>query len=681
MRKQIKKIKTKSKNKFHSFINKIKFIWHELILFFKEKGKWKKIKKLFKNIHKFLKRKNIYSMLLFLSIYLIMAISTKVSGKNIEFNDFESVVPKLFTASYIALFIGLVYSFKRKYALIFNYIIFIIFIILYLVHNVYFDATKNFFSFSMLELASEGSSYMMDVIKNCNILVYILFFVLIGLFIILVKLFPTNKKFNKKLFFTCLIICVVCHVVAYKKLGKGNVELTWDSWNKPKNVYNNFNDSNKCMKLTGFFEYSIRDFYTVYLKPEKTKTEAENDFLEDAFSETYDSYTKNGYTGRYKGKNIIFLQMEGIDDWLLTKEIMPNTYSLLDHSINFTNHYSFYNGGGSTFNSEFAVNVGYMTPFTYPINAYTLNKNDFPYSLPNLMKQYDYSIKAFHMNSGEYYSRAINYQNFGYDQYFGLKDLSGYTDEYYQLDRELILNETFYNEMFKGSGKFINYIITYSNHLPFTTDKAVCRKLVKKDYEEELSKLSSSEQDEFIKNLNMTEMDCIKRQAKETDYFVGLLMQALKDNNLYDDTIIVAFADHYLYTVSDQKMLEPYKDITSNLINHTPFFIWSSKTKREDVKIVTSQLNILPTVLNLMGVQYNKKWYIEKDALDKSYVPMTIFSDLSWYNGNVYVDGGEIKNGKKIKNEELEKLNNYVEFLIKKNDLVLKYNYFKEIEN
>ena len=60
---------------------------------------------------------------------------------------------------------------------------------------------------------------------------------------------------------------------------------------------------------------------------------------------------------------------------------------------------------------------------------------------------------------------------------------------------------------------------------------------------------------------------------------------------------------------------------------------------------------------------------------------MTIFSDLSWYNGNVYVDGEEVKNNKKVSKEELEKYNNYVEFLIKKNDLVLKYNYFKEIEN
>jgi phosphoglycerol transferase MdoB-like AlkP superfamily enzyme len=680
MRKHFKKLRSKSKDSFHNILDKIKYIWHTIILFFKEKGKWRKIKRLISNIHKFLKRKHIYSMLLFIIIYLTMSISTKIFAKDIGFSGYDEVIPKLFTIGYISLFLGIIYSLKRKYAMIANFVIFIVFSILFLVNNVYFDATKNFFSFSMLELASEGSSYMMDVIKNCNILVYIVFIVIIALFVILVKHFPKNRKFNKKLLFISIIIFIVCHSVAVKKLGKGNVELTWDSWNKPKNVYNNFNDSNKCMVLTGFFEYSIRDFYVVYLKPEESRTATENNFLEDAFSDHYDDYSKNKYTGRFKGKNVIFLQFEGIDDWLLTKELMPNTYSLLDHSINFTNHYSFYNGGGSTFNSEFAVNIGYMTPFTYPINAYTLNKNDFPYSMPNLMKQYDYSIKAFHMNSGEYYSRSINYQNFGYDQYFGLKDLGGYKDEMYQLDRELILNETFYNEMFKGSDKFVNYIITYSNHLPFTTDKAVCRKLVKKDYQDKLSKMSSSEQDEFIKKLNMGEMDCIKRQAKETDYMVGLLMKALKDNGLYDDTIIVAFTDHYLYTVSSNDILAPYKDVNTNLINHTPFFIWSSKTKKQEIKKVTSQLNILPTFLNLMGVKYNEKWYVERDALDKNYSPLTIFSDLSWYDGNIYVVDGEVKNKGKVSKDDLEKKNNYVEYLIKKNDLVLKYNYFKELK-
>ena len=229
---------------------------------------------------------------------------------------------------------------------------------------------------------------------------------------------------------------------------------------------------------------------------------------------------------------------------------------------------------------------------------------------------------------------------------------------------------------------YINYIITYSNHLPFSSTRGVCRQLINLDYEDKLSEMSKSEKELFIENLNLTEVDCIKRQAKETDYMVKLLMDALKENGLYDNTIIVAYADHYLYTVSDEVILkENGKDIETNLINHTPFFIWKSGFKGEKVTKVTSQLNILPTVLNMLGVNYNEKWYVSQDVFSKKYQPITIFSDLSWYDGNAYVVDGLVKNNKKISISNLEKKNNLVEYLIKKNDLVLKYNYFKEIVN
>ena len=161
---------------------------------------------------------------------------------------------------------------------------------------------------------------------------------------------------------------------------------------------------------------------------------------------------------------------------------------------------------------------------------------------------------------------------------------------------------------------------------------------------------------------------------------VKLLIQALKDNNLYNDTIIVAFADHYLYT-ADEEIVGKYKDTTTNLVNNTPFFIWSAGLKGEKVTKVTSQLNILPTVLNMLGVKYNEKWYVSQDVFSKKYQPLSIFSDLSWYDGNVYVVDGVVSNNKKISVTNLEKKNSLVEYVIKKNDLVLKYNYFKEIVN
>ena len=675
IRKNVKS-KTKKVKKRYSKIKK------ETISFFKEKGKMKKIKKWITAFWMFIKRKEVLNILFLAVPFILIDISTRIFGSSISFYSLFGIVPRLFSITYIILILGLCLNIKNLKGKILYSCFFFLFFILFLVQNIYYSTMGNFFSFSIMALAGEGSDYFLDALKNCNILVYVIAIILLIIYFFTMKLFPKETNYNKKKIIRISVIFLILHFITKLFLGFGNVELTWDTWRNPRNVYNNFNDSNKCMTLTGFYEYTIRDFYVTYIKPAEKKSETESNFLEDAFSSNYDSYHKNKYTGKFKNKNVIFLQLEGIDKWLLTKEIMPNAYSLMNNSINFTNHYSYYNGGGSTFNSEFMINTGYMTPFTYPMNAYSLNKNDFPYSMANLMKQKDYSIKAFHMNSKEYYSRGINYSNWGYDNYFGLKDLGTYEDNRYQLDRELIQNSTFYDEMYKNTGKFINYIITYSNHLPFDSSKGVCRDLLRIDYQNELSELTYDEQKEFIASLNMGEEDCIKRQAKETDDMIGLLIQGLKDNGLYNNTIMLVYADHYLYTVSDNEILRKNgKIVDNNLINHTPFFIWSAGMKKVEVKKATSQINILPTFLNLMGIEYNEKWYVGRDALSNDYDPMIIFTDLSWYDGNYYVTDGEVMNNKKIDALLLEQKNSYAEYLVKKNDLVLKYNYFKEIMN
>lgn len=271
------------------------------------------------------------------------------------------------------------------------------------------------------------------------------------------------------------------------------------------------------------------------------------------------------------------------------------------------------------------------------------------------------------MNSGEYYSRTINYKNWGYDAYYGLKDLGTYEGIEYQLDRELILNETFNELMFNEEGKFVDYVITYSGHLPFTNTKGVCQML----YNEDNPDITEENFEE------MSEEECIRRQNRETDDMMALLLKNLEEKNLLDDTAIVVVTDHYLYTVEDQSLLARYKETKNNLINKTPFFIWYKGVKSASVKEVTSQLNILPTILNLYGIDYSVNDYIGEDALQNNYKGIAFFNDYSWYDGNVYVEGGVVTNGKKISEDDLERKNYYVTYSTKKNDLALKYNYFQ----
>ena len=674
---KIKKSVIQRTNSFKSFFCKCS---KEVVLFFKEKDKMKKIKKMLNKIWKYALKH--YNIILLISPFAIMDLMTRIFGSAISFYSIFRITPRLFSLAYIILFIGISLNIKKRYSKLVYSLFFFFFFLMFAVQNIYYSTMGNFFGFSLIALAGEGSDYFLDALKNCNVFVYITMIVLLVNYVVAIKKFPKDINYDKKKLRNIALIFIALHIVSKLFLGFGNFELTWDTWRNPRNVYDNFNDANKCLSLTGLYEYTVRDFYVTYIKRTATKTDTESNFLSDVFNIQNDSFHKNKYTGKLKDKNVIFLQLEGIDNWLLTKDIMPNTYSLLNNSINFTNHYSFYNGGGSTFNSEFMVNVGYTTPYTFPMNAYTLNKNDFPYSMANLMKQKDYSVLAYHMNTKEYYSRGINYYNWGYDNYLGLQDLGTYSDTSYQLDRELILNETFYNSLFNNTGKFVSYIITYSNHLPFNSSKGVCNRLIKLDHQEEFSEMDTGEINEYIENLELTEEDCIKRQAKETDYMVGLLIKGLKDNGLYNNTVIVAYADHYLYTVSDMEILKKNgKDIDTNLINKTPFFIWSSNLKKEEVKKVNSQLDILPTFLNLMGITYNDKWYTGQDILDNNYKSMIVFPDMSWYDGTYYVVDGVVTNKKKISGSLLEEKNSYAEYLVKKNDLVLKYNYFKEIMN
>lgn len=656
--KKLKKIKQENKN-FKIKNNKIN-------LFLKTNENILKLKSFFKNN---------YSIFLITIPFFLFDLVTRILGEKIQFFSVLSLVPNLFTIIWLFLLIGVCFFLEEKKGKVLYIVLFIICFAVFITNNIYYSMTDSFFDFSLLLLASEGSSYIMDAILNCNILVYISSLFIIITFIIALKYFPHRKTTNLKNIIHIFFIFLIGHLIIPLFLGMPDKELTWSTWRNPRNIYINFNDNNKSMRIAGLYEYTVRNFYITFIKTKKNNNEAEIALLEEIYNINEENYSTK-YTGKFKDNNLILLQLEGLDSWLLNEKDTPNLYNMMQNSINFTNHYSYYNGGGSTFNSEFAVNTGFITPLSYTQNAYSFNKNDFTYSLANLFKNAGYEVNAFHMNTKEYYSRGTNYKNWGYDNYYGLKDLNTYTDDSYTLDRELLLNETFQEKMFP-EGKFVDYIITYSSHLPFSTEKGVCKKLVEEDIKKELG-VEELPSGTIIPE--MSEEECVRRQVKETDYMVELLLKTLEEKDLIDNTTIIVFTDHYLYTLSDQSIIESYKKTNNNLINHTPFFIWNNGKDIKKVSSVTSQLNILPTTLNLFGIEYHPNYYIAKDALGPNYQGYVFFSDYSWYDGNVYVDGGVVTNDKKIDPVTLEDKNYYINYIIRKNDLTLKYNYFKTIK-
>ena len=621
-----------------------------------------KIKRIYEIVKAFIK-KYCYIFLLALP-FILIDIFTRYK---VEFYGLLKPVPNIFTLLWISLILCICLFSKKKIGKIIYILFFILSLALYLVNNIYYSMTGVFFDFSMVLLASEGSEYLLDAIKNCDLSVYLFLIPIFITFVLAIKVYPKEEHKSYKGIIVTIFIFILLHSVTPVFLGKANEELTWSTWRNPRNIYKSFNDNNKAIKVSGLYEYTVRNFYITFLKSDEGANQKDLDFLKEEYSKEKE-VNKNKYTGKYKDNNLIIVQLEGLDSWLINKNDTPTLYNMMKNSINFTNHYSYYNGGGSTFNSEFAVNTGFITPLSYTQNAYTFNKNSFPYSLAHLFKEQGYTVNAFHMNTKEYYSRGTNYKNWGYDNYYGLVDQNTYKDNSYYLDRELLLNEEFKEKMF-GSEKFVDYIITYTNHMPFSPEKGNCKMLLDLD----------SKENENV-SYDLTEEDCARRQAKETDYMMELLVKELKEREIFDKTTIVVLTDHYLYTLSDKSILDKYKNTSNNLINHTPFFIYTNNKDKKTIKTVTSQLNVLPTVLNLFGIDYNPNYYIGQDALSNNYQKLVFFSDYSWYDGNVYVDGGVVTNNKYINQNALEEKNYNVNYLIKKNDLTLKYNYFKDME-
>ena len=142
---------------------------------------------------------------------------------------------------------------------------------------------NNFFDFSLLSAASEGTPYMIDALKNCNKLVYVSFIIIIIFYIIGFKKLPKNKENNYKSLLIVFIVFLCIHTIAFFTLGKANTDLTWSSWRNPKNIYNSFNDANKSMKITGFYEYTFRNYYVNFIKSDAQINEEDIAFLNSAY--------------------------------------------------------------------------------------------------------------------------------------------------------------------------------------------------------------------------------------------------------------------------------------------------------------------------------------------------------------------------------------------------------------
>ena len=597
--------------------------------------------------------------------YVLMELSLRIILIDARYFRWEMLAPSiLFSCLWTVLFLGISFALPRLWGRIVYGILTVATLAFYTANALAFRYTGYCFSFNLMQMAGEGKGYILGVIRHMGFGMALVLVLIIASLVLAIVKFPTERLSVKK----CMVLVgslFLLHALLPLLYGPAKDASHWDAWRNPANIYRMYNDKNKSLKVSGLTEYTVRDFYVTFLRGREKINPEEEAFLREAFADESVAKT-NAYTGLLKGKNVIFLQLEGIDSWLVTEEGMPNLYRLMGESVNFTDHYSFFNGGGSTFNSEFAVNTGFVTPTSYSRNAYTFNDNLFPYSMPRLFQAEGYRVEAFHMNSAAFYSRDVNYDCWGYESYNSLLATGRYAEKdiEHQLDRTLITDETFHSKLFATDAPTVSYLITYTPHTPFDV------------HENPVAGFLSEERFGYRKTLS--EEETVRLMAAETDRMVGMLLDELKASGLYGKTVLVVFTDHYLYTLTDKAILEKYKDFAdTDLVNVTPFFIWSSNLPAETVTVANSQIDILPTVLNLMGISYVPSRYIGRDIFAEDFPGTVFFPRGSVYDGETYLENGKVCAGKNVSEQYIKELSGRVSDLIRKNDLALKYDWFR----
>lgn len=571
---------------------------------------------------------------------------------------YVKVVSTAFTISWVFLFIGLcVFVLPKKSGKITFSIISAIFIILSLSQYIYYKIFDQFFWLKSIMLAGEGADYLDHVVKQIDTKL-ILFFVSEILFLILALVFwkePKIKKKSRKWFvISPLILLSVTHLCMQPWLF-GDSQNQWDVWKKPRVVYNNFNDINKCLEITGIYQLTFRDIFTTVF-PNNDYGEKEFERV-DAFFEEKGEPEKNKYTGLFEGKNVIAVMMESMDTWMIDEENTPTIYNMMQNGINFTNYNAPFFGAGFTFGSEFAFNTGFFTPVS-AISASNFSTNTFPYALARLFKEAGYSANSFHFNSPQFYNRGIMHKCFGYDKYNSVKDF-GIKGTAAELDTNMIKNEEIYKKMTEST-PFFNFIVTYSAHLPYIGDS---KKL----------ELAKEYYPERIDENELEELNNIHILAHDTDEFFRILLEKLEADGLLDDTVIVAYTDHFAYGVSDEALLDEWKG--DDLSYRVPAFIYSSDIKPTEINKPMMTIDWAPTLVNLFNLGARGK-YIGNDILAPENDGFAYFETWGWLDDAMYY----VPSKEEIYSEDtkhIEKQNMRVRESIEVNDTIVLGDYYK----
>lgn len=325
---------------------------------------------------------------------------------------------------------------------------------------------------------------------------------------------------------------------------------------------------------------------------------------------------QNEYTGLFEGCNLIFITAEGFSSYAVDEKITPTLYKMANGGFVFT---QFYNPiwGVSTSDGEYVACTG-LIPKNGVWSFSRSSKNYLPFVMGNQFKKLGYLTKAYHNHTASYYDRNLSHPNLGY--------------EFIALGRGLKIKETWPEsdlEMMEvtlpqyiGQEPFHTYYMTISGHLQYNFGgNYIARK--NKDFVKDLPYSDTSK----------AYLAC----QKELDLALEYMVNELEKGGILDKTVFVISSDHYPYGLPKQNIdeLAGHKVEENFELYKSTLIIWKNGMKPVTVDKPCSSLDIIPTLSNLFGLEYDSRLLMGRDILSDS-PPLVIFYNKSWITDRAF---------------------------------------------
>lgn len=523
-----------------------------------------------------------------LSIYFFIVILLKslYFADNLSSNSSEIY----FNIFSIIIIISLTMLLKPKNSFIVLTVIDLLIAVLLLANNLYFRYYYNLLSLHLIKqigVVGKIEGTIKALITPTDLLYFVDFLFTIPIYyfcFIKHKVIDEEKKKSKVKVITCIVTMMLSIVaITYKVI---------DIKKNDPELFTTIYDNNYIKERTGIFVYEAFDIYRYTkgvfedkeLKTQETMQQFQNHFANKPIVES-------SYFGDYKGKNLIMVQMEAVQGFVINsklngKEITPNLNQLVKDSLYFDNVFV-QTAAGNTSDAEILSNTS-LYPVSQGATTEQYGQNTYQ-SIGVLLKREGYSTFSAHGFHPEFWNRINMHKALGFDRFYSSNELV--------MDETLgwgLKDNSFFRQcveiMSKENKPFYSFLVTLSNHHPYDAYAAIS------DFD--VTGIEGELMQNYLKSVH------------EADKAVGEFIQQLKDVGLYDNSIIVLYGDHEGITGNDIENLNIFLGIDKDdefqqrqyekvpLIIHVP-----DEKLKGTISKTAGQIDIMPTVLNLLGVK------------------------------------------------------------------------------